>query len=181
MKKKVFTAVIALTLVGSVSFTSCIGSFALTNKIYSWNNSVGDKWVNEVVFLALCIVPVYEFCAFADAVILNSVEFWTGSNPVAAGDIKQIQGDKGLYTIETTENGYNIQNEQGNEMSLIYNEETKTWSSVADEKEVQLITFEDANNAVVYLPNGEKRNIEMSADGVLALRQSLQATYLASK
>lgn len=182
MKKKIFTAAVALTLIGSVTFTSCIGSFGLSNKIYSWNNSLGSKWVNEVVFLAMWILPVYEICMFADMVILNTVEFWTGSNPIAAGDVKQVQGENGIYTVETTENGYNIKNEQGAEMSLIYNQESKTWSSVAGEEEVQLITFEDENNAVVYLPNGEKQNVELSADGVLALRQSLQESiYFASK
>jgi len=182
MKKKFFTAVVALTLVSSIAFTSCIGSFGLTNKLYSWNNSLGDKWTNEIVFLAFCILPVYEICLFADAVVFNTLEFWTGNNPIAAGEIKQIQGENGLYTVETTENGYNISNEQGNEMSLRYDQESKTWSSVAGEEETQLITFEDENNAVVYLLNGEKQSVELSANGVLALRQSLQQSmYFASK
>ncbi len=182
MKKKFFTVAIALTLVGSVSFTSCIGSFGLSNNLLSWNKSIGNKWVNEVVFFAFWILPVYEICVLADIIVLNTVEFWSGSNPVAAGEIKQVQGEKGLYTIETTENGYNITNELGEEMSLVYNQESKTWSSVAGDEEIQLFTFEDENNVTVHLLNGEKQSVELSQNGVLAFRQSLEESmYFASK
>ncbi|NDV47487.1 DUF3332 domain-containing protein [Paludibacter sp. 221] len=181
MKRKISTVAVALTLVASIGFTSCIGSFGLTSKVYSWNKSLGDKWINELVFLALYIVPVYEIALFADAVVLNTIEFWTGSNPIAAGDVKKVEGENGIYAIETTENGYDITNEQGQEVSLIFDEESKTWSSVAGDESVKLITIEDESNAVVYLPNGEMQNVELSADGILALRQSLQTIYFASK
>lgn len=182
MKRKISTVAVALTLACSIGFTSCIGSFGLSNKLYSWNNSLGNKWVNELVFVAMWILPVYEISMFADIIILNSIEFWTGNNPIAAGEVKQIEGENGIYTVETTENGYNITNEQGQELGLIYNDETKTWSSVAGEESVELITFEDENNAIVYLPNGEQRHVELSSEGVLALRQSLEgALYFASK
>lgn len=182
MKKNFLTVALALTLAGSVTFTSCIGSFSLSNKVLSWNNSVSSKWVNELIFFAMWFIPVYEICMFADVILFNSIEFWTGNNPIAAGDVKQVEGENGIYTVETTENGYNIKNEEGNEMSLIYNEETKTWSSVAGEQEIQLITFEDESNAVVYLPNGEQKTVELSSAGVLAFRQSLEESiYFAAK
>jgi hypothetical protein len=61
----------------------CYGSFNLTKKVYQWNGSMSDKWVKELVFLGLNVIPVYEVSAGIDAIILNSIEFWTGSNPVA--------------------------------------------------------------------------------------------------
>lgn len=181
MKKKFSTVAIALTLVASVSFTSCIGSFTLFNKVLSWNNSLGNKFVNEIVFLAMHIVPVYEICMFADYVVLNTIEFWSGSNPIAAGEVKQVQGENGLYTVETTENGYNISNEAGEEMSLIYDEASNTWSSVAGEEEVKLLKIE-GENAVVYLPNGEEQSVNLSAEGVVAFRNAVQSSlYFAAK
>jgi len=33
----------------------------------------------------LVIVPVYQLAALADAVIVNSIEFWTGKNPMTTG------------------------------------------------------------------------------------------------
>ena len=83
MKKKIFTAAMALVLAGSMTFTSCIGSFALSNKVLAWNQQVGSKFVNELVFFAFWIVPVYEITTLADVLVLNSIEFWSGSNPVA--------------------------------------------------------------------------------------------------
>ena len=50
----------ALLLSASLVLSSCIGSFQLTNKVKDWNDGVGDKWINEVVFLAFHIIPVYE-------------------------------------------------------------------------------------------------------------------------
>jgi hypothetical protein len=41
-----------------------------------------SKWVKWLVFLGLSIIPVYELFVLADALVLNSVEFWTGSNPI---------------------------------------------------------------------------------------------------
>ena len=75
MKKHYLTVGIALTLMASMSLTSCIGSFSLTNKLMSWNNQVGNKFVNELVFFCFWIIPVYEVTALADVLVLNSIEF----------------------------------------------------------------------------------------------------------
>ena len=122
MKKKVFTLAVAALLSGSILFTSCIGSFGLTGKVYSWNKNQ-EKWVDELLFLALCIVPVYEVSLFIDAVVLNTIEFWTGSNPVAFkdGEIRNVETENGIYTVEKIGNSYHIE-KQGEEgiLDLVY-------------------------------------------------------------
>ena len=80
----------ALMIAAAFMLSSCIGSFQLTNKVKDWNESLGDKFINEVVFLAFHIVPVYEVAYFADVVVLNTIEFWTGSNPVASNEVKEV-------------------------------------------------------------------------------------------
>lgn len=76
-------------------FSSCVGSFGLFNRISSWNQSVGNKFCKRLVFLALNIVPVYGVAYLADALVINSIEFWSGSNPMAnAGDVKKVKGRK---------------------------------------------------------------------------------------
>ena len=76
-------------LSGSVLFSSCIGSFGLWNSLKDWNQGVSNKFVNELIFLAFHIVPVYEIAYLADALVLNSIEFWSGSNPTASiGEVK---------------------------------------------------------------------------------------------
>lgn len=62
----------------------CYGSFNLTKKVYGWNGSLSNVVVRELVFLGMLIIPVYEVSLFIDAVILNLIEFITGSPPVSA-------------------------------------------------------------------------------------------------
>ena len=97
MKKRKSFLVCAM-LSGSVLFSSCIGSFGLWNSLKDWNQGVSNKFVNELIFLAFHIVPVYEIAYLADALVLNSIEFWSGSNPTASiGEVKTVQGENGEY------------------------------------------------------------------------------------
>lgn len=62
----------------------CIGRMALTGKVTDFNLSVTENnWGREGVFLGLHIIPVYPFAAFGDLLIVNSIEFWTGENPLS--------------------------------------------------------------------------------------------------
>lgn len=124
MKRRVFTVAMAALLSGSILFTSCIGSFGLTNKVLSWNQGL-TKWVDELVFIALWIVPVYEVSMFVDGVVLNTIEFWTGSNPMAFedGEIRNIETEQGVYVVEKQGDSYHIekQGEEGS-LDLVYDE-----------------------------------------------------------
>jgi hypothetical protein len=174
--KRRFVSVAAVALAGTLMFSSCIGSFSLFNKVLAWNQTIDNKFVNEVVFFAMWIVPVYEISFLADILVINSIEFWSGENPVQAGIVKKVQGENGVYTVETLENGYNIQNEAGQQVDLVYDKDTKTWSAVANGESTKLIKFEDEKNAIVYLPDGKEKSVELSNAGVLALRQSVEST-----
>ncbi len=64
---------------------ACFGSFQLTRKVYKFNRDVSqEKWIRWLVFLAANVVPVYAAATLFDAIFANSVEFWTGSNPITA-------------------------------------------------------------------------------------------------
>ena len=93
--KKFVTRAIIIALIGSTGILSgCYGPFRLTTKLHQWNGNVSNKkFVNELVFLGLCILPAYELCCLGDALIFNSIEFWGGQNPVAmkAGDVEEGQ------------------------------------------------------------------------------------------
>ena len=71
MKKKSLTLLLATTVASSILFSSCIGSFGLTNKLLTWNRSIDSKFVNELVFIAFWIVPVYEISALADVLVIQ--------------------------------------------------------------------------------------------------------------
>ncbi len=90
--------VVAVSLFAAVLLpqTGCIGSFRLTDKVFQWNRGVGSLVVQEILFLAFVILPVYEITVFIDAFILNVIEAFTGSNPLSATegprDVELAQG-----------------------------------------------------------------------------------------
>ena len=173
MKKKSLTLLVAATLASSVLFSSCIGSFGLSNKLLDWNRNIDSKFVNELVFVAFWIVPVYEISALADILVLNSIEFWSGSNPVAdAGTVKTIETKDGTYAIETQKDGYHIQKEgEEKAVDLVFNEADKSWSVEANGESTKLLKFTGDDEVVMYLPDGKEVNVELNQAGVLAFKQ----------
>ncbi|OJU48164.1 MAG: hypothetical protein BGN96_05295 [Bacteroidales bacterium 45-6] len=181
MKKKYVYVATALLIAGSITFSSCIGSFSLTHKVLSWNQTLDNKFVNELVFIALHIVPVYPVAIVIDGLVINSIEFWTGDNPMEAGIVKKVQGQSGVYTVETLKDGYKIKDEKGQQMNLVYDKKTNTWNMVADGQTTKLLKVVDKDNAVVYV-NGQERNVALNAQGVLAFKESVDnSRFVAQK
>jgi hypothetical protein len=76
-------AILVLFLLASTTLSGCIGRFALTGKVTEFNLSITEaKWGREVIFVLCYIIPVYPTTSFIDLFIINSIEFWTESNPV---------------------------------------------------------------------------------------------------
>jgi len=164
MKKNKFVVVISVLLSCAV-FSSCIGSFTLTNKVLKWNKNVSSKFVNEVVFICFHIIPVYEVAIFADAVVLNTIEFWSGSNPVTAS-VKNIKGDKGNYKVETSQKGYKITNEETKGVVVLsFNKANRSWSAKTNGKSVTFMTFVDDTHVKMY---GSSAVVELSQAGAFA-------------
>ncbi len=86
--------------------SACYGPFNLTRNVYHWNSEVkgssevNEKWMKEIVFFGMLIIPVYMLSALADAFIFNAMQFWTGNNPIKLtrgpdGHIQEVQlGDQ---------------------------------------------------------------------------------------
>lgn len=176
--RKHFLKLAAVVLIScSMLFSSCIGPFNLSHKLLAWNQTVSDKFVNAVLFVVLS--PAYTVTMLGDLILFNSIEFWTGDNPIEAGIVKKVQGENGVYTVETLDNGYRIEDEAGQISQFVYDKESNTWSLVANEKTTKLITIADDNkSAVVYLPNGVEKSVELSNSGVLALQQYVEDSQI---
>ncbi|MDE6010029.1 MAG: DUF3332 domain-containing protein, partial [Muribaculaceae bacterium] len=128
MKKRYLTAAVAGALLCSMTLSSCIGSFRLTNSVLKWNNQVGSKFLNEVVFFAFWVLPVYEVTSIADLLVLNSIEFWSGRNPMTAST-KIVEAADRSYLIASDATGYTITDRlTGRETRLTFIEETRTWA-----------------------------------------------------
>ena len=84
-------SLVSMLAVSAVGTSGCFGKFGLTRKLYAWNEGVGDKWVRSVVMWGLMIIPVYSIAGAGDFLVLNTVEFWTGSNPALANNDTQAR------------------------------------------------------------------------------------------
>lgn len=170
MKKNVKVAAILLSM--CIVMSSCIGSFGLTNKLKDWNMSIGNKFVNELVFVCMHIVPVYEVAIIADALVLNSIEFWTGNSALSknVGDTKIVKNSNGDdVTITVQENGYNLSNGE-TAMNLIFDEADNSWSLEYNNQITKLMSI-DGGNAQLYLLNGQTMNVSLDEAGVNMARQ----------
>ena len=118
----------------------------------------------------------------ADVVVINSIEFWSGSNPIAS-NTQQIQGENGKYLVESHENGYTITDEtNGTVTEFVYDNTDDSWSVEANGNSTKFMTFTDKNHVDMYLPGGETMNVEISQAGVLAFKNIVEnSAYYANK
>ena len=79
--KKTFIKTAAIIILAT-TLTGCIGSNAVTEKVMKFNVEVVDnRYARAGVNLLLA--PVYGITTAADYVVFNSLEFWTGKNPIS--------------------------------------------------------------------------------------------------
>lgn len=171
--KKNKTFLVCAMLGGSILFSSCIGSFKLWHSLKDWNQGVGNKFVNELIFIAFHIVPVYEVAALADLLVLNSIEFWSGSSPSVAstGEVKTVQGENGEYLVKTNKDGYSITKKgEDRSVDLVYDKETDTWSASNDGQSFELLKMNEDGTVTIHLPDGTPMTVTPDAQGVAAAR-----------
>ena len=78
--------------------TGCFGSFVTLQRLYHWNMTVeSNKFARWGIFMATIIVPVYPSATIFDLIFTNTVEFWTGHNPMAAneGATRMVHAESG--------------------------------------------------------------------------------------
>lgn len=82
MKNRLSILIVSMLLLFSMS-TGCIGNFGLSGKVRDFNlEQTQDRWGREILFVVLYVIPVYPFAGFLDILVFNSIEFWTGTNPI---------------------------------------------------------------------------------------------------
>ena len=74
----------------------CFGKFNLTRKVYDWNQRIDqDKWIQWFAFLVLSIVQIYSISVLIDVILANSLEFWTGDNPITNTRTRLVEAPDG--------------------------------------------------------------------------------------
>ena len=174
------TLIAVLLISTSILCSSCIGSFKLWNGLKEWNQGIGNKFVNELVFIALNIVPVYGVAYFADVVVLNTIEFWSGSNPVASNEVKEVKGENGNYLVASNENGYTITNKEDNQsLDLVYNKENKSWNAVTESESFELVKMNDDGTATINMQNGTSMTVTPDSEGIASVRAASRGVSFA--
>jgi hypothetical protein len=82
---------------------------AVSGEVMKFNLKVTEnRFAREIVFLCLYIVMVYPIAGFIDLLIVNSIEFWSGENPVSgqprlaqAGDTRTMEAADGSVGTTT--------------------------------------------------------------------------------
>lgn len=137
-------------LIGSLAILTtavgCMGSFALTKKVYQFNEKVsGNKIVNGIIFIVL-LPDAYPFCLLVDTFILNVIESLTGDKLLS---MKEGQKEEKMATIKgidyqfiTTKDVLTIKQlsgtEAGKTTSIVYHEKSNQWFMVGKDKTVKV-------------------------------------------
>jgi hypothetical protein len=108
MKKNILKTVIMATFTASVAggLSGCVGSNAVTGHLMVFNvKAVDNRYARGG--LNMLMAPAYALTVAADAIVFNSVEFWSGKNPIngkphivySNGEKATLRGEKSGETI----------------------------------------------------------------------------------
>lgn len=165
MKKLLLSSLMALIL---LTQNGCFGSFELTNKVYSFNAGIDNDIAREAVFLVMVIVPIYEFAAIFDALLFNTIEYWSGSNPIAMEEGEReeriFETPSATYKVTTTKNRIQIHDlsDENISMEIIYMPETQTWSVLHENNKIDMVRILNPNEAEVFLPGERVEHVYLS-------------------
>jgi hypothetical protein len=169
MNKKFF---ICGMLSMTILCTSCLGSFSAFNSLRDWNDGLtGNKFLDQLVFWALNIVPVYGLFLFGDVILFNLLEFWTGSNPIAMADGEsetQYANIKGTdVRMTASKNKFDIAilsgDNAGKEVNLLFVPEDKSWNAVGENGELTKLASMEDGFYLIHTPEGETIKIDPNA------------------
>ena len=184
MKKVNISLLACFFLVLSIGQSGCYGPFKLTKSLHEWNSTVGSKFVNALVFFAFVVIPVYGVAVFVDGVVLNTIEFWTGDNPITMGendkDVQIVKKDGNKYRITATQNKFHIEQlkgeNKGDTAELIFDPENSSWNLKDGNKELQKLVQvnEIANVVQVYKPNGQILTFDQNTTNLALIKAQLE-------
>lgn len=162
MKKRLMSMALALTMLFSALFMQgCYGSYPLFKKVNKLVGDIDGRWGSTAVHIICWVFQVYSVVLFIDLFILNTVEFWTGSDPLAMNDgesetqVVTYLGD--TYRITATKNRFDVYciegSRRGESASLIWNAEGRTWVAEKEGIARNLVTIgEDGSIEGIAVP-----------------------------
>jgi hypothetical protein len=81
--RRLMLPVALATTVSILLSTGCMGHMGVTQNVKKGNLSMTEnRWGREGIFIGFSVFWVYRVSALLDLVVFNSIEFWTGENPI---------------------------------------------------------------------------------------------------
>jgi hypothetical protein len=147
-----------------------------------------SKFVNNLVFWGLNIIPVYGLFFLGDTIIFNVIEFWSGSNPIAMEEgeqeIQMVEREGNLFKMIATKNRMQVTvvdgPKKGKKIDLVYRPHEKSWNAVRPNGEVIKLSSFEEGFYIVYMPNGTKVKINPLDDreeGLSLLKEHTHCYY----
>ena len=174
--KKMNLKVVACLLTGTLMYSSCIGSYNLFNNYAKWQRTMtSNKYVNAIVGFILTPI-VGSVCLFVDSVVLNTVEFWSGENPVHqanVGKTQQVMGSDGrYYAVKTLKNGYEVKSPTGELSYFKYDKKMNAWSLEQNGKSRELFRYNADGTLTTVLDNGQQLTVSPDEAGLYQVRMA---------
>lgn len=173
--KKISFKVAACFLSASVLFSSCyVGQYSLFNSYVKWQTNMTDvKIVNAIV--GFIIGPIVgSICLFADTLVLNTIEFWSGSNPLQAsiGKTRQVIGQDGRsYAVTILRDGYEVKASNGEVTLFTHDAENDSWWMEQNGVKKEIFRF-NADGTIHAIVNGTAKDFSINEDGVYQARMA---------
>ena len=166
--KKISLKVSACLLSGSLLFSSCVGSFSLFNSYAKWQRNMTDiKIVNGIV--GIILLPIAGSVTFmVDALVLNTIEFWSGSNPMASvGKTQNVLGQDGrYYAVKTLKNGYEVTSPDGEVTLFTYDKKADSWSMSQNGQTREIFRFNPDGQSIRATVNGQQHDFTLNQQGL---------------
>ena len=175
--KKINLKVAACLMAGATMYSSCyVGSYGLFNSYAKWQTHMtSSKFVNAIV--GFIIGPIAGGVSLLiDTLVLNTIEFWSGSNPLHAntGKTQQLLGSDGrYYAVTTTKNGYEVKAPNGEMSYFTYDKKSNSWSLTQNGETRELFRFNQDGTITTVLPEGELLTVTPNEAGLYQVRTTM--------
>ena len=178
-----------LMLSCAILFSSCLGSFRAFNNLKDWNQGATDsKFLDNLIFWGLNIVPVYGLFFLGDALIFNVIEFWSGSNPIAMkegeSETQMVEHEGNTFKMVATKNRVQVTvvegPKKGKKIDLVYKPDEKSWNAVRPNGEIIKLSSFEEGFYIVYMPNGTEVKInpmDSREEGLAILKENKLCYY----
>lgn len=167
--KKISLKVVTCLIAGGLLFNSCIGSYSLFNKFTKWElHMTNSKFLNAIIGFVIDIVCI-PVTLLVDSLVLNTIEFWSGENPLSSniGKTRQVIGEDGkIYAVKTLKDGYEVTDSEGNQTLFTHNKKENSWSMTQNGITQEIFRFNPDGKSISTVINGEQKDFSLNEQGV---------------